>query len=61
MDAEEKIRLQVASKNKNIIDQHRTERSWFFNLQNADDVDYSISKALSSVELERDNDGQQRK
>ena len=33
----------------------------FFTLQTGRDVDYAIQKALSSVELERENDGQQRK
>ena len=38
-----------------------SKRSWFFGLENADDVNRAISKALDTVELERDNDGAQRK
>ena len=33
----------------------------FLGLQSADDVDNAIAKALSSIELERENDGDQRK
>ena len=39
----------------------RHKRSWFFGLQNQEDVDKSISSAISLVELERADDEHQRK